>query len=220
MSSCINELKEKNIGLDGEEFYAVMASYVTKIDDLQEKAKPDATALLKAAATYEFKGEEAEAELAAALKDYLKDQDKSVKDICTSKVDKAAKIDALHTLAVTLGQMKDIQVSFIRMRSRQNAKTYDKLEGDKGIYAGNLDQFRQLCALCYNPEALDLFIEKTAGKVKTDKAVIRENVLANIAKEEDKFLAYQTKFVGRSVDLLVEDSCQILYSSEETSEAG
>lgn len=220
MSACINELKEKNIGLDGEEFYAVMASYVAKINDLQESEKPDSMALLKAAVRQEYLGKEADAEVAEALQEYLKGQDKTVRDICMSKVDRVTKIEALHTLAVTLGQMKDIQISFVRFRSRQNSKIYDKLESDKSIYEANRDEYRQLAALRFNPQALDEFITKTAGEVTTAKAVIQENILANIVKEEDKFLAYQTKFVGRAVDLLVEDSCQIVFSAEESSEAG
>jgi len=111
MSACINELKDRNIGLSGEEFYAVVNSYVAKINELMGKPRPDATALLKAATKKEFTGQSDE--FNQALKEYLKGQDKQVAQIISSKASPEEKIEALHVIAVSEGPLTNTSTLWI-----------------------------------------------------------------------------------------------------------
>lgn len=210
-SACVENLRDRNIGLQGEEFYAVMASYIKKISELQGEEKGDPKALLAFAGKSHFTGAiDDKKSLEKALNEFLKGKDKTLVAICTGKASSEEKISLLHDYAVTIGQARDTQMSMFKMRSKKISKVYDELESDKSKYADLCFQYNELSALRFNPDQLEDFISKTAGKVKTDMSVLRENVIANIVKTEENFFTYQLKFIGRTVDFLVEDSCQML----------
>ncbi len=216
--SVVNDLMERNIEIEGEEYYAVLCAFVKKISALNEIEMKDERNLLKAAARYEVTGdEEALTLLNKALSAYLEGLDKEVVQLCMSKAENAEKIEALNDFAILLGAQRRINENIFR--SRQYADINDILLAERESYDVNKSFFKNLIKLAYNDDNLETFIRKSAGQVSTPMEAIKTMVKSNLETEQDKFLDQQCKYVGNAVSLIVEDCSRILMHKNNANEA-
>lgn len=216
MKDCIGELKEKEIGTKGEEYYALLMAYISKINELSGKEKLENYDILRLAKAYEISGEERDKKaLDKSLKALLKSQLAKVQEICLKQIEESEKIKALHELALECSMTQDASVT--RLQSQQLSNAYGSIMHDKSIYTKTRDDYEAYAGIKYKPEVLEAFIAKKVGKVQTNLDVIKENVLACINSEEDKFFDYQKGFIERVVDLTVTDDSLIMHIEEQQS---
>lgn len=207
--SVIVDLHEKNIGVEGEEFYAVIGAYIDKINELNGKKTELPITLLKLASKYEVSGsEEDKKAFEKEFGDFLKKQKAEVKQVCESSQTNKEKVEALHKIAIEYGVKRSYQETVSRCRTFTVVN--ELLEHEKASYVENYQNYLALRGIKYDEKALEEMIRKRAGNVQTSIETIKSTIKGNIDSEEDKFLLAQIKFVGRTVGLIVDDRCRIL----------
>ncbi len=207
-TSIIKDLRDKNIGFEGEEFYAVMCGYLVKIAELSGKEMEVPTEVLKLAARCQVSNKKEDKQaLQDALKGLVEDQNELVKKVVLNDGSNRGKIEALHSIAMVYGDMRDYQETV--SRCRKFTAMNERLEHEKFVYKEGYESFVALSQIKYNEEALESIIKMRAGSVQTPLDAIKATILENITQQEDNFLKLQAKFVNKTVSFLVDDRCRI-----------
>ena len=202
------DLKEKNIDVQGAEFYAVVNAYIAKINSLNGVERGIMNSTFSLASKYEVTGSaEDKKALDEAFLSVVSEIDEPLKALLIGEGSREEKIEALHEYAVTLGCQRDYLETV--SRCRQFTTLNDKLEHEKETYFENYETFKSLMQIKNDEKALEQMILMRAGAVKTPIDEIKPKMLANIEEIEQNFLKMQDKFVGSVVSFLVDDACRI-----------
>ncbi len=203
MNEVLDQLKEMNINLDGEEYYAVLGAYLNKIAELEGEKSVNISSLLRRA------GEGAEG-LEKSLADST--SNKNVCKILSSKLSQGEKVILLHDEAVNLGCQRNYQETF--SKCRKFGQVHEMIEGSKQRYGRGYEDYKMLMNIKNDESSLINMIKMRAGAVNTPIEEIKKVVLDNISAQEEEFIKLQTNFVGRVVSFLVDDECRLVKEQE------
>ena len=206
MSEVLTQLKERNINMDGEEYYAVLGAYLNKIEELEGGVTADISPLLKNVDTREK-------DIEKELLKYTKN--KVVEKVLSSSCSHDEKVALIHEEAVNLGCQRVYQETFSRCRKFGNV--HEKIEAGKYNYGRGYEDYKMLMSIKNDENSLDSLIRMRAGNVSTPIEEIKRVVLENINAQENEFLKLQTNFIGRVVSYIVDEECRLV-KSQETAE--
>ncbi len=199
----LSQLKEKNINVEGEEYYAVLGGYINKISDLEGGKTSDITSLLKRASSGES---ELENEFAGLTKN------ENVGAILSSPISREKKIFLLHEEAVAIGSQRVYQETFSKCRKFGDIN--ERIDAIKHRYGRNYEDYKMLMNIKNDEKELTKLIQMRAGNVSTPVEEIKKVVLSNIEAQEAEFIKQQTNYVNKVVSFLVDDECRLVIEQE------
>ncbi len=203
------ELTSKNIGVEGEEFYALVEGYASKVAALNGlEIERDFDLLGKAQAVAINDNEKVKAECELAFLNYLETVDKGVKEVMLSQNDNADKLQKLHDYALNLacGQERNFGVASYRKSSH----IADLLQKEENVYKAGREAYQKMSEVKYNEDTLLRLVNlyKARGAEGDDEA-LKEMALSQVNRAEEEFFTSQMRYVNAVVDALVEDEVRM-----------
>lgn len=216
--NAINGLKERKIGLNDEEIYAVIIGYNRKLNNLSGvsfgRAELEKSLAMLKAAMQQFvnPSEMHKQALEQALSEYQPFCHETVQTILAKEKLGEETVLQLHSSAVKVGCNRAYRET--RKSGNDFANIDEALNAETNVYVGEYEDLLTLyrIATVYTDQEIQDWLNKSNSEVPV--AMMKALAEKLLPERETDFLNLQMKHVTRSIGYNVDQDCRMILASE------